>query len=47
MFTDTGCYVIQFSKRAGLAERAVILGAAVSIDFDYFSRHSRPIMFYE
>lgn len=28
------------SKHLSLDERAVILAAAVSIDFDYFSRHS-------
>ncbi|CAB4467186.1 unnamed protein product [Rhizophagus irregularis] len=46
IFTDTGQYVIRMdsaqssSKHLSLDERAVILAAAVSIDFDYFSRHS-------
>ncbi|CAJ0639928.1 9201_t:CDS:2 [Entrophospora sp. SA101] len=46
IFTDTGQYVIRMDSVEGsvrplsLDERAVILAAAISIDFDYFSRHS-------
>ncbi|CAG8659887.1 877_t:CDS:2, partial [Paraglomus brasilianum] len=46
IFTDTGQYVIRMDAAEGqvrgmtLDERAVTLAAAVSIDFDYFSRHS-------
>ena len=46
IFTDTGQYVIRMDAAEGLVrgmtldERAVTLAAAVSIDFDYFSRHS-------
>ncbi|CAG8493636.1 2126_t:CDS:2 [Paraglomus occultum] len=46
IFTDTGQYVIRMDATEGqvremtLDERAVTLAAAVSIDFDYFSRHS-------
>lgn len=46
IFTDTGQYVIRMDseqstfKHLSLDERAVILAAAVSVDFDYFSRHS-------
>lgn len=39
VLTDTGVYVVdvgQFNMEA----RAAVLGCAVSIDFDYFSRHS-------
>jgi len=46
IFTDTGQYVIRMDsaqsilRGLSLDERAVILAAAISIDFDYFSRHS-------
>ncbi|CAG8608970.1 12036_t:CDS:2 [Acaulospora morrowiae] len=41
IFTDTGQYVIEErSASLSLDERSVILAAAISIDFDYFSRHS-------
>lgn len=52
VFTDTGVYVVRntsnalqgFGDTSGrqlvLQERAVMLATAVSIDFDYFSRHS-------
>lgn len=48
IFTDTGVYVLRMSglEEAGeseglsLDERAVSLAAAVTIDFDFFSRHS-------
>lgn len=45
MFTDTGQYVISFGRSYEpehllLYKRAIILGCAVSIDIDYFSRHS-------
>ncbi|RIA82653.1 Scramblase-domain-containing protein [Glomus cerebriforme] len=46
IFTDTGQYVIRMEsaqnsfRNLSLDERAVILAAAVSIDFDYFSRLS-------
>ena len=40
IFTDTGQYVVRFEKSTSLEERAVIFGTAVSIDVDYFSRHS-------
>ncbi|KAG9295059.1 hypothetical protein G9A89_017853 [Geosiphon pyriformis] len=47
IFTDTGQYVIRMDAAEGqvrgmtLDERAITLGAAISIDFDYFSRHSQ------
>ena len=47
IFTDTGEYYIrmegvdgQSNRELTLDERAIILGAAINIDFDYFSRHS-------
>ncbi|CAG8545426.1 14894_t:CDS:2 [Funneliformis mosseae] len=41
LFTDTGKYVIRMdSRELTFDQRAVILAAAISIDFDYFSRHS-------
>ncbi|CEG66761.1 hypothetical protein RMATCC62417_03284 [Rhizopus microsporus] len=46
LFTDTGEYVLRMDAAEGsvrgmtLDERAVTLACAVSIDFDYFSRHS-------
>ncbi|KAG0175026.1 hypothetical protein DFQ30_001023 [Apophysomyces sp. BC1015] len=46
IFTDTGEYVLRMDAVEGntrgmtLDERAVTLACAVSIDFDYFSRHS-------
>lgn len=49
IFTDTGVYVLRMDgleqggeNATGLSldERAVALAAAVTIDFDYFSRHS-------
>ncbi|CEP07820.1 hypothetical protein [Parasitella parasitica] len=46
IFTDTGEYVLRMdavdgnSRGMTLDERAVTLACAVSIDFDYFSRHS-------
>jgi uncharacterized protein YxjI len=48
LFTDMGQYVVHFDsicqRRSGglsLDERSVILAAAISIDIDYFSRHSQ------
>lgn len=49
MFTDIGTYVINFQNSEttrndqvlNLNQRAVLLSNAISIDFDYFSRHSR------
>ncbi|CAG8562097.1 4007_t:CDS:2 [Diversispora eburnea] len=44
IFTDMGQYVIRMdpeTRLMSLDERAVILAAAISVDFDYFSRHSR------
>ncbi|RHZ57042.1 hypothetical protein Glove_395g7 [Diversispora epigaea] len=44
IFTDMGQYVIRIdpeTRPMSLDERAVILAAAISVDFDYFSRHSR------
>ncbi len=46
MFTDTGVYVLRMSgledsgEDSGLSldERAVALAAAITVDFDYFSR---------
>lgn len=50
IFTDTGNYVLEMetTQEAGtieqhplsLEERSVMLASAVSIDVDYFSRHS-------
>ncbi|GAA5804550.1 hypothetical protein HPULCUR_010050 [Helicostylum pulchrum] len=46
IFTDTGEYVLRMDAVEGnargmtLDERAVTLACAISIDFDYFSRHS-------
>ncbi|KAJ8654259.1 hypothetical protein O0I10_010081 [Lichtheimia ornata] len=46
IFTDTGNYVLRMdavennARGMTLDERAVTLACAVSIDFDYFSRHS-------
>ncbi|KAG2218824.1 hypothetical protein INT45_007591 [Circinella minor] len=46
LFTDTGQYVLRMDavedtpRGMTLDERAVTLACAVSIDFDYFSRHS-------
>ncbi|CAO3617249.1 unnamed protein product [Cunninghamella blakesleeana] len=45
IFTDTGEYVLRMdaveeSKGLTLDQRTVMLACAVSIDFDYFSRHS-------
>ncbi|KAJ3281862.1 hypothetical protein HK104_011226, partial [Borealophlyctis nickersoniae] len=43
IFTDTGTYAIhmeQSHRPLSLDERAVMLGCAVNIDIDYFSRHS-------
>ncbi|TPX39722.1 hypothetical protein SeMB42_g05527 [Synchytrium endobioticum] len=47
VFTDTGEYVVRMDGMEGqsasdlsLNERAVVLGTAINIDFDYFSRHS-------
>ncbi|CAG8437284.1 935_t:CDS:2 [Scutellospora calospora] len=42
IFTDYGQYMLKMNpeyKNITLDERAVILAAAISIDFDYFSRH--------
>lgn len=39
-----GQYVIRIdpeTRPISLDERAIILAAAISVDFDYFSRHSR------
>ncbi|KAI8146366.1 Scramblase [Fennellomyces sp. T-0311] len=47
IFTDTGQYVLRMDAVEGttrgltLDERAVTLACAISIDFDYFSRHSQ------
>ncbi|ORY95476.1 Scramblase-domain-containing protein [Syncephalastrum racemosum] len=47
IFTDTGQYVLRMDAAEGhtraltLDERAVTLACAISIDFDYFSRHSQ------
>ncbi|ORX89141.1 Scramblase, partial [Basidiobolus meristosporus CBS 931.73] len=47
IFTDTGTYMLKMddvednARALTLDERAVTLAAAVTIDFDYFSRHSR------
>ncbi|KAJ3237722.1 hypothetical protein HDU81_009105 [Chytriomyces hyalinus] len=46
IFTDTGVYAIHMdnleekTRPLSLDERAVILGCAITIDIDYFSRHS-------
>ncbi|KAJ3005509.1 hypothetical protein HKX48_000640, partial [Thoreauomyces humboldtii] len=52
IFTDTGAYAIHYddvatempgavpSKALSLDERAVLLAQAISVDIDYFSRHS-------
>ena len=46
IFTDTGQYVVRMDaleqrvRSLDIYERAVLLACAVSIDFDYFSRHS-------
>lgn len=46
LFTDTGQYVLRMDAVEGssrgltLDERAIALACAVSIDFDFFSRHS-------
>ncbi|KAI9232905.1 MAG: Scramblase, partial [Podila humilis] len=46
LFTDSGQYALRFDAalvdRGGLTldQRAIMLACAVSIDFDYFSRHS-------
>ncbi|KAI7861605.1 Scramblase, partial [Spinellus fusiger] len=46
IFTDSGQYVLRMDAAQGnargmtLDERAVTLACAISIDFDYFSRHS-------
>ncbi|KAJ3266870.1 hypothetical protein HDU77_009330 [Chytriomyces hyalinus] len=46
IFTDTGVYAIHMdnienkTRALSLDERAVILGCAITIDIDYFSRHS-------
>jgi Scramblase len=37
-YTDTGAYAISFNSRQSLAERAITLAAAVTIDADHFSR---------
>jgi len=49
IFTDTGTYVLRMdgveggaSRPLSLDERAVVLALAVTIDVDYFSRHSQP-----
>ncbi|GMM29464.1 Aim25 protein [Martiniozyma asiatica (nom. inval.)] len=39
VLTDTGVYVVDFNG-IGWLERSVMLANAISIDFDYFSRHS-------
>ncbi len=50
IFTDTGHYVLRMDGGDGinasirpmtLDERAVALAAAITVDFDYFSRHSQ------
>ena len=40
IFTDTGQYVVNFGANTTMQQRAVIFGTAISIDVDYFSRHS-------
>ncbi|KAI9350050.1 Scramblase-domain-containing protein [Zopfochytrium polystomum] len=45
IFTDTGVYAVQMEsanpvRPLSLDERAVLLAAAITIDVDYFSRHS-------
>jgi uncharacterized protein YxjI len=49
IFTDTGTYVLRMddveggaSRSLSLDERAVVVALAVTIDVDYFSRHSQP-----
>lgn len=37
---DGGAGVLQVARSLDLAERALVLAAAVSIDFDFFSRHA-------
>lgn len=49
VFTDTGQYAISFGRsneneHSMLCKRAIMLGCAVSIDVDYFSRHSNHII---
>lgn len=49
VFTDTGQYAISFGKsneseHLMFCKRAIMLGCAVSIDVDYFSRHSNHII---
>ena len=51
IFTDTGSYAIHLEngsvRRLSLQERAVVLCCAITIDIDYFSRHSgRYFLFY-
>jgi uncharacterized protein YxjI len=41
MFTDSGVYVVRMgSEKRSWQQRAVLLANAISVDFDYFSRHS-------
>ncbi|KAJ1539010.1 hypothetical protein HK405_013277, partial [Cladochytrium tenue] len=45
IFTDTGVYAVQMDSASpvrpvSLDERAVVLACAITIDIDYFSRHS-------
>lgn len=40
VFTDSGIYSVDFGRGTPVDKKAVLLSAAVSIDFDYFSRHS-------
>jgi hypothetical protein len=46
LFTDSSQYIVQFqsedpeARQLSINERVLTLATAVSIDFDYFSRHS-------
>lgn len=42
VFTDAGQYSVTFDSRLrNPLQRSIVLACALSIDFDYFSRHSR------
>eukprot|EP01112_Ceratiomyxa_fruticulosa_P010748 TRINITY_DN2859_c0_g1_i6.p1 TRINITY_DN2859_c0_g1~~TRINITY_DN2859_c0_g1_i6.p1 ORF type:complete len:465 (+),score=97.80 TRINITY_DN2859_c0_g1_i6:436-1830(+) len=46
LFTDSGQYVVRMdelanaSRKLSLEERSIVLATAITIDYDYFSRHS-------
>lgn len=41
LFTDSSQYMLAFDdERMSVEQRAIMLGCAISVDFDFFSRHS-------